>query len=55
METPKEEHLKSSSIVDDFCKDLYHFLEESKAENKSRFLLCVLQIVMYHVVFVLIN
>jgi hypothetical protein len=36
MEMPKMQEKEPTSIVDEFCKDLYNFLEESKVENKSR-------------------
>ena len=34
--TPKNEKKdESEAVVDDFCKELYDFLEESKVESKS--------------------
>ena len=33
----KEQNNESEAVVDDFCKELYDFLEESKVENKSKF------------------
>ena len=36
IQTPEER--KTSSIVDDFCKDLYEFMGESKVDSQSTFL-----------------
>jgi len=44
MEMPKMPEKEPTSIVDEFCKDLYNFLEESKVENKSRSILKYLKI-----------
>lgn len=36
MKSMPEKEKESSSMVDEFCKDLYDFLGESRAENQSK-------------------